>query len=79
MTENSEYHREHVIIPSVSGPVLNNGPLVAFYTVWKPEGNNSYRAVLQGSLERLFNTMEEAHSAALIEAKAKLDEVLDSQ
>lgn len=78
MIENSECYREYVIIPSVSGPILNNGPLVAFYTVWKPEGNNSYRATLKGSLDAHFCTMEEAYYATLIEAKSKLDEFLDS-
>lgn len=37
MNEQNENYRGHAIIPGVSGPSLNNGPLVAFYTVWKIE------------------------------------------
>lgn len=79
MVDHSEIHREHIIIPSASGPSQIGGPLAAFYTVWKPEGNNSYRAVLQGTLSGVFTTLENAYAAALTEAKEKLDHILGAE
>jgi len=79
MSDKNENHRGHTIISGVSGPNLNNGPLVAFYTVWTIEENNSYRAVLQGSLDEVFHTISDAHSASLIKAKYELDKILDGE
>ncbi len=77
MQELKDDHRGHAIITSVSGPDLNAGPFIAFYTVWKIEPNNSFRAVLQGALSKVFEASDNARAAAMIEAKEKLDPVLD--
>ena len=77
MQEMKDDHRGHAIITSVSGPNLNSGPLVASYAVWKIEPNNSYHAVLQGALSNVFEASEEARSAAMLEAKNKLNAILD--
>lgn len=79
MQEVKDDHRGHAIITSVSGPDLYAGPFIASYTVWKIEPNNSYRAVLQGALSDVFKVAEHARVAAMIEAKEKLDGVLNNQ
>lgn len=78
MTDHSEIHRGHFVIAGASGPSLAEGPLVAFYSVWKVEENNSYQAVLQGMLPGVFTSMESAYAATITEAKAALDRVLDA-
>ena len=79
MQEMKDDHRGHAIITSVSGPNLNSGAFVASYAVWKIEANNSYCAVLQGALSNTFDASDEARSEAMVEAKVKLDAVLDKQ
>lgn len=70
-------HRGHTIFPHASGP--STGPFVASYSAWKIEPNNSYRAVVQGTLDCTFQTQEIALSAAMSEAKKNLDNVLDTK
>lgn len=79
MQELKDDHRGHVIITHASGPYLTEGPFIASYSVWKIEPNNSYRALVQGSLPTEFQTTESARSAATLEAKEKLDAVLDAE
>jgi len=75
MSNSENNYREHIIITSASGPV--GGPWIASYTIWKSEDNNSHKAVLQGQISELYKTAEEAHSAATIESRSKLDVLLD--
>jgi hypothetical protein len=77
MQEMKDDHRGHAIITILSGPDLNVGPFLASYAVWKIEPNNSYRAVLQGAVSDAFSISSEARAAAMLEAKEKLDAVLD--
>jgi hypothetical protein len=70
-------HRGHTIFPHASGPSV--GPFVASYSAWKIEPNNSYRAVVQGTLVGTFQTKEVALSAAIEEAKNSIDNVLDAK
>jgi hypothetical protein len=79
MQEMKDDHRGHAIITSVSGPDLKTGPFIASYTVWKIEPNNSYRAVLQGALPNAFEASESARAGAMLEAKEKLDTILNKQ
>ena len=67
-------HRGHAIFTHASGP----GPFVASSSTWKIEPNNSYLAVLQGTLPGVFSTADEAHGAAMADARNRLDELLDS-
>lgn len=68
-------HRGHTIFPHASG--FSSGPFVASYSAWKIEPNNSYRAVVQGSLVGTFPTQVSAISAAITEAKNCIDKVMD--
>jgi len=77
MQELKDDHRGHAIITSVSGPNLNSGPFIASYTVWEIKPNNSFRAILQSALSKVFEAPDDARAAAMIEAKEKLDAVLD--
>lgn len=70
-------HRGHTIFAHASGPA--NGPWVASYSAWKIEPNNSYRAVVQGTLPGVFQSTQDAQAAAVAEAKSRLDAVLDSK
>ncbi len=79
MKELADDHRGHTIITTVSGPIINSEPFVASYSVWKIEKNNSYRAVIQGSLSNIFQSSESARVAAVLEAKEKLDEIIDAK
>ena len=68
-------HRGHTIFPNASGPTT--GPFVASYSAWRIESHNSYRAVVQGTVDGTFQTKEIALSVAISEAKASLDKMLD--
>lgn len=68
-------HRGHTIFAHASGPTV--GPWVASYTVWKLEPVNCYRAVVQGTVPGVFPSTDSAHAAATIEAKCRLDALLD--
>ena len=70
-------HRGHTIFAHASGPTV--GPWVASYSAWKIEPNNSYRAVVQGTVSGVFPSTEGAHAAATIEAKSRLDALLDAK
>jgi hypothetical protein len=41
------------------------------------EPNNSYRAVIQGALPTEYESQKEAQDAAAMDAKKRLDELLD--
>jgi len=75
MSQSENNYRDHIIYTHSSGPT--GGPWVASFSVWKTGPNNSYRAVLQGSLPGTFPSMDEAHAAANVESRARLDAVLD--
>lgn len=77
MIELNDDHRGHVIVPSASGPNLTDGPFIGSFSVWKNKPNNSYVAVVQGSLPTEFETADSAISAAVLKAKEKLDAILD--
>ncbi len=70
-------HRGHTIFAHASGPT--GGPWVASYSVWKIEPNNSSRAVVQGTVPGVFPSTDGAHAAATIEAKSRLDALLDAK
>ncbi|MBE7216609.1 hypothetical protein MK852_21695 [Shewanella benthica] len=72
MQKNNEMYRDHIIIPSASGPK----EYVGSYSVWLPETNNSFKAVLQGSLSGQYSTIEDACNAAIVEAKIAIDNIL---
>lgn len=74
MEDLKDDHRGHTIFTHASGP--GEGPRVASYSAWKIEGNNSYRAVIQGTLPGVFPSVDKAHAAAMAEAKRQLDVVL---
>ena len=76
MQEVKSNYRGHLIIPTASGPNLSAGPFISSYAVWLIEENNSFKAVIQGSLSQEFSTQKDAYEAATIEAKEKLDKVL---
>lgn len=79
MQEMKDDHHGHAIITSVSGPDMNAGPFVASYTVWKIETRNSYRAVIQGALTKAFAAPSDARSAAMTEARERLDAMLKQE
>lgn len=68
-------YRGHVVIASASG--YGNSQFYASYTVWKIEPNNSYRGILQGTVDGLHETPDEAHAAAMSAGRVALDAVLD--
>ena len=70
-------HRGHTIFAHASGPTV--GPWVASYSAWKIEPNNSYRAVVQGTVPGVFPSTDGAQAAATIEAKSRLDALLDAK
>lgn len=78
MEKLNDDHRGHAIVTHASGPYVSKGPYIAFYSVWRIDSNNSYRAVIQGHLPTKFETSESAELAAITEAKTQLDAVLDA-
>lgn len=70
-------HRGHTIFAHASGPT--EGPWVASYSAWKMDPNNSYRAVVQGTVAGVFLSTDGAHAAATIEAKSRLNALLDAK
>lgn len=77
MAEFKDDHRGHTIFPHASGPLA--GPWVSSYSAWKIESNNSNRAVVQGTLPGVFQSVESAHAAAISAAKIQLDALLDKK
>ncbi len=78
MEELGDSYRGHVISAGASGPT--EGPWKASYIVLKIEPNNSYRLILQGSLLLDgLQAIEGARSAARLEARTKLDSMLDAK
>lgn len=77
MQELADEYRGHMIITHVSGPSLTVGPWIASYSAWKTSPDHSYCAVVNGALKQVFQTTESARSAATIEAKERLDDILD--
>ncbi len=73
----SDDHRGHTILTHASG--FTTGPWVASYSVWKREPINCYRAVVQGTVPGVFASVDGAHESAAIEAKGRLDALLDSK
>lgn len=73
-----ENYRGHAIVTIVSGPNPDAPPFVASYSVWEIEPNNSHEAVLQGYLSPVYLDSDTAREAATLEAREKLDAVLDS-
>lgn len=72
MQENNETYCDHIIIASAAGP----HEYVGSYSVWLPESNNSFKAVLQGSLPGQYSTIEAACNAAVVQAKIAIDSIL---
>ncbi len=70
-------HRGHTIFAHASGPT--GGPWVASYSAWKIDPDNSYHAVVQGTVPGVFQSTDDAHVAATIEAKSRLDALLDAK
>lgn len=77
MAEFQDDHRSHAIFSHASGP--SAGPWVSSYSAWKIEPNGSYRAVVQGTLLGVFQSVESAHAAAIAEARNRLDALLDTK
>jgi hypothetical protein len=77
MLQMKDDHRGHAIITGANGPNLEAGPFISSFSVWKIEPHNSFRAVLQGSLPKTYESSELAMEAAMEEAKKQLDAVLD--
>lgn len=76
MQQLSNDHRGHTIFAHASGPTC--GPWVASYSAWRIEPNNSYRAVIQGTVLGVFLSTEDAQDIATTEAKQRLDTLLDA-
>lgn len=62
-------YKGFAIVTSSGWPPVTAGG----YTVWRSEPNNSLRLVLQGHLDRPFETFDEAHAAAGIAARRAID------
>lgn len=77
MNDLKDDHRGHTIFTHASGPT--GGPWVASYSAWKIEPNNSYRAVSQGTLAGVCQSVGEAHAQAISEAKRKIDVLLSER
>lgn len=77
MQEFSDDYRGHSIYPHVSGPI--RGPWRATFLACKIGPNSSQRVVLQGAVPGIFESVETANQAAVVEAKLRLDALLSTK
>jgi len=74
MTQFPNDHRGHTIFEHALGPT--GGPWTAHYSAWRLEPDNSYSLVANGALPSVYKTIEEAQSAAALEARRAIDALL---